>query len=101
MVPLAGALHASGDSIGVGGVSNAGVFTSPFGYFVSGTSATIPAGTLMLGVTSTDLPLAQFDPKLRSPAPPEAAPAAGQDYQRFETPYTLTPTVVTIHTRDH
>ena len=103
VVPLAGTLHAAGDSVGVGGVSNAGPFLSPFGYFVSGTSATIPAGTLILGVTSANLPLASFDPKLRPPVQEEdvGQSAARDGYQRFETPYTVPPPVILIKTRDN
>ncbi|QXQ07518.1 hypothetical protein KX816_05710 [Sphingosinicellaceae bacterium] len=72
VVPISGPLHAAGDK-NIGGA--VGV-TLPVGYFVTGTSAYLPAGTLMLAVTGESIP---FGPFLRPNSYGQVSRSSGQD----------------------
>jgi hypothetical protein len=67
-IPLRGTVADKGDT-GTAGVVGSILVLPIAGFFVTGTSATLPQGTGFTGLTESDLPLTFAD---QAPAPPAA-----------------------------
>jgi hypothetical protein len=82
-IRLSGAFDDKGVAGGVGAVAVSAIVFLPAGFFMTGTSAKVPAGTIIKSFTDEDVPLsipvaAQAPMQVGAPAAPMQVPAAAQ-----------------------
>jgi hypothetical protein len=80
-IRLSGAFDDKGVAGGVGAVAVSAIVFAPAGFFMTGTSARVPAGTIVKSFTDEDVPLsmpvaAQAPMQVGTSAAPMAVPAA-------------------------
>ena len=98
VIPMSGPLHAAGDA-NYGGAAGVAL---PAGWFVTGTSAYLPAGTMMLGVTTRKVLVRRFDRPENDPRSRAGADrGVAQGGYIMPSPYDYTPAIVELHTSGH
>lgn len=89
-IRLSGAFDDKGVAGGVGAVAVSAIVFLPAGFFMTGTSARVPAGTIIKGFVDEDVPLA-----LQAAAPPPLVIGAAPPATPTAAPSTATPTTAT------